>query len=211
MHKRNSKRVLRKGFTVAELLVALMITSIVLAAVGTLAFAVGNAQKSTENMNESQARLRYATMRIGEFIRHARLALSIPTNGIAVWTADDNNDGQINGSELVYIESYASEGTEQLHILEFPNQSLPVTIGDISDGTARAALINATDERITVVFDDCSNIAFTHVTPTAAFVNLTFSIAEGSITTTYQISARVDGSADNLMDAGGELTGGDDD
>lgn len=209
MMRRSQSGLRNEGFTVAEMLVALMITGIVFAAVGTLAFAVGNAQKSTENMSESQIKLRYATLRIAECIRHARLALSIPTNGIAVWTADDNDDTRINGSELVYIESYASGGAEQLRMLEFPDQSQAVTIADITNGTARTTLINATEERSTILLDTCSNIAFTH--STAAFVNLTFSLAEGSTTTTYQISARVNGSADNLIDAGGELTGGDDD
>lgn len=212
MHKRNLKPVLRKGFTVAELLVVLLITSIVFGAVATLANAVGNAQRSTESMSESQARLRYATLRIGESIRHARLALSIPTDGIALWTADDNDDALINGSELVYIESYdAGGGVEQLRMLEFPDQSQAVTIADIADGTARTTLINATEERSTILLDTCSNVTFTHLTPRAEFVNLTFSLAEGSTTTTYQISARVSGSADNLIDAGDELTGGDDD
>ncbi len=212
MHRRNLKPVLRKGFTVAELLVVLLITSIVFGAVATLANAIGNAQRSTESMSESQARLRYATLRIGECIRHARCALSIPTSGIALWTADDNDDAWINGSELVYIESYVTGGgVEQIRMLEFPDQSQAVTIADIADGSARTALINATDERITVLLDACSNATFTYVPPTPTFVNLTFDIAEGGITTTYQVSAVVSGSADNLIDAGGELAGGDDD
>lgn len=212
MYENDSKPVLRKGFTVAELLVVLLITGIVFGAVATLAHAVGNAQRSTESMSESQARLRYATLRIGESIRHARCALSIPTNGIALWTADDNDDSLINGSELVYIESYdAGGGVEQLRMTEFPDQSQAVTIAAIADGSAKTALISATDERITVLLDACSDATFTYVPPTPTFVNLTFGIAEGGITTTYQISAVVIGSADNLIDAGGELASGDDD
>ena len=213
MYENDLKPVLRKGFTAAELLVVLMITSIVFGAVATLANAVGNAQRSTESMSESQAKLRYATLRIGESIRHARCALSIPTptDGIALWRADDNDDAVINGAELVYIESYdAGGGIEQLRMTEFPDQSLSVTIAAIADGSAKTALLSATDERITVLLDACSNATFTYVPPT--LVNLTFGIAEGGITTTYQISARVIGSADNLIDAGGELVvGGDDD
>ena len=44
---------MRRGFTVVELLVALLVTSIVFGAVGTLTYAVGRAVDSTEDMNLS--------------------------------------------------------------------------------------------------------------------------------------------------------------
>ena len=45
----------RKGFTLAELLIALMITSIILSAVATLAYSLGTANKITSEMGVNQA------------------------------------------------------------------------------------------------------------------------------------------------------------
>lgn len=210
MNSEGSKSVLgRKGFTVAEMLVALTIASIVFGAVGTLAFAVGRASESTDEMNRSQRSLRYATLRVRECVEHAKLALSVPTNGVAVWTADDNGDNMINGSELIYVESVSGGGSEQLQMLEFPGQNQSVTIAEINSGAARTTLTGLTDERITVLVDNCSGTTFSQIPP--GLVNVKFGIVEAGITTHYQISATVAGSADNLIGQTGELVSGDDD
>lgn len=198
----------RKGFTVAELLVAMTVSSIVLAAVGALSFAVGSASRSTQHMNEAQIRLRGAMLHIHETIRNARIAWAVPT-GVAVWKADDNADNCINGQELAYIEPVSvGGGLEQLQIVEFPGQTLTASIADITDGAARTALIDATDERIMTLLPQCSNTTFTHTGP--AFVNVSFRLSEDGVLTTYQIGATTAAAADHLI-AGGELVSGDDD
>lgn len=201
----------REGFTVVELLVALLVTSIVFGAMGTLTYAVGRAIDSTEDMNRSQRSLRYATLRISEYIRHGKAAISIPTEGIAVWTSDDNEDGLINGSELVYIEAVAVSEAQQLQIMEFPGQVQSVTIGEITGGGARSTLVGLGNERVTILVDNCSNAVFSHISPTSKFVNLTFAMTEDGVTTNYRVSSRTNASADNLIDQTGELVSGDDD
>lgn len=199
-----------RGFTVAELLVAMTVTSIVLSAVGALAYATGRAVESTDEMNSSQESLRYATLRIVECVRRGKLAVGIPGEGIAIWRWDENGDGRINGSELVYIESASGVGgLEKLQMLEFPDEAQSVTIGEISSGSARSGLISVCDERVTVFADNCSNISIWQAL-SADHVNVKFGMVEGGITTTYQISAKVEGSADNLIQ-GGELVSSDDD
>lgn len=207
-----SKSVLcRRGFTVVELLVALLVTSIVLGAVANLSYAVGRAIESTEKLNHSQRTLRYATLRIGELIRHAKLVISNPTNeSIAIWTADDKKeDNKINGSELVYIEF--SDGSQELRMLEFPFQSEHVTIAGITDGSARTTLIDMTDEQVTVLAEDVTNAFFTHGSATAKYVVMDFALNIDSVRTGFQIRARAGASADNLIDQAGELVIGDDD
>jgi hypothetical protein len=176
-------------------------------------YAAGRAAESTDEMNRSQQSLRYATLRIGEFVRHGKMAVRIPTEGIAVWTSDENGDYQINGSELVYIEAVSGGGgLENLQILEFPGQVQAVTIGEIEAGTARSALLAATDERITVLADNCTNVSFEPAAwQSDEYVNVNFGIVEDGMTTTYQINAMIGGSAKNLIDQSGELVGGDDD
>src|SRR3972149_4536193 len=106
-----------RGFTLAELLVALMVTSIVLAAVATLAFALGAAYETSDDISQKQAQVRFATLRISELIRNCKLICGASGDDLAIWRADDNDDGQINISELVYIEMGPSG--EHLQLCEF--------------------------------------------------------------------------------------------
>jgi len=85
-----------KGFTLVELLVALMITSIVLTAVATLAYAVGRANDSSEDTAVKPAQLRYATLRISELIRHSKHVCAATANHIELWLADVNEPAYID-------------------------------------------------------------------------------------------------------------------
>ncbi len=197
----------RAGFTTAELLVALMVCAIVFTAVASLAYALNSASSSTEEMSEHQMALRCATVRISELVKHSVMAFSAPAGGVALWTGDENNDGFINGSELVYIGTDA--GGQSLLLLDFPGQSQVVTIGEIEAGTAKTDLINNTDERTMTVVPECSNVQITLGAGT--FVNIMFDLTENNTTTTYQISATLRCSADHLLGPAGEPDGVDDD
>ncbi len=211
-----SKSVLhRRGFTVVELLVGLLVTSIVLGAAANLSYAVGRAIESTEKLNHSQRTLRYATLRIGELIRHGKLVISNPgisgstmINGLAIWTADKNLDGQINGSELVYIRSEPDMMMgEYVRMLDFPGETQVVTLGEIMDGSARITLITTADERYTVLIDDVTAAFFyvdgqttKFVAETGKYVVMDFALNIDSVRTPFQIRARTGASADNLID-----------
>jgi len=198
----------RPGFTLAELLVALMVTGIILSAVASLAYALGSANRSTEKLSEHQGALRYTSLRISELIKHSSLAFTIPTNGIALWTDDDNANDLINGSELVYIES--DETGRSLRLLEFPGQSQTVTISNIETGTARTTLIASTDERYVTLLGQCENVQFT-LDASGRFLTILFDLAENNTTSSYQICGTLLCSADHLLDGSGELVSGDDD
>ncbi len=60
----------QRGFTLVELLVALMVTSIIFGAVATLAYAVGTAHDASDDTSQKQTYVRFATLRISELIRH---------------------------------------------------------------------------------------------------------------------------------------------
>ncbi|MEJ2740489.1 MAG: prepilin-type N-terminal cleavage/methylation domain-containing protein, partial [Dehalococcoidia bacterium] len=106
------KSVFTRGFTLVELLVALVVTSILLAAISTLAFALSSAKEATEDMSRSQSQVRSASLRIRELIRNCNLICAVTDDDIAVWLSDDNNDNKINIGELMYIE----RGTERNHL-----------------------------------------------------------------------------------------------
>ncbi len=133
----------RDGFTTVELLVALMVCAIVLSGVASLAYALGSASRSTDEISAHQMVLRCATVRITELVKHSVMAFDTPDSEIALWTGDDNNDGLINGSELVYVLTTG----QTLKLLDFPGQNLSVTIDDIETGAGKTDLINNTDER----------------------------------------------------------------
>ena len=191
----------RAGFTSAELLVALMVCAVVFTAVASLAYALNSASRSTEDMSAHQMALRCATVRITELVKHSVMAFGAPSGGIALWTGDENADGLINGSELVYIETDAAGHT--LRLLYFPDQNLSVAISDIQAGNGKTDLVAGTDERYINLLPQCSNVQLA-LDGTSTFVNIMFDLTENNTTTTYQICATLRCSATSA-------DGGDDD
>ena len=197
-----------KGFTLVELLVALVVTGIVLAAVATLAFAVGTANDATDDSSQKQAQVRYATLRISELIRHCKLICGTPGGDLAVWRADDNGDGQININELVYIER--GTGRDYLRLCEFPSSDTSlVNLSDIET-------LSTSDYIVTYVplVPQCSNVEFgflPELPPQSRFVSISFDVLENDIVHQYQIIAALRGWAGNLLDGSGNNIVSDDD
>ena len=178
----------KKGFTLVELLVALMVMSIVLAAVATLTYALGTANETSDDRSRKQAQVRFATLRISELIRHCKLIWRENINSLAVWRADDNNNGQIDSAagELVYIDAGPSRAYIQL----------------CEAGADPMVLI-----------PQCSNVQFSvhgDAPPETRRVSISFDLVEGGTTHNYQISAVLRSWAGHLLDAGGNIVGDDD-
>ena len=197
-----------KGFTLVELLVALVVTGIVLAAVATLAFAVGAANDATDDSSQKQAQVRYATLRISELIRHCKLICGTPGSDVAIWRADDNGNGQININELVYIERGTSG--DYLRLCKFPSSDTsPVNLSDIET-------LSTSDYIVTYVplVPQCSNVEFgflPELPPQSRFVSISFDVLENDIVHQYQIIAALRGWAGNLLDGSGNIVSSDDD
>jgi prepilin-type N-terminal cleavage/methylation domain-containing protein len=198
-----------KGFTLVELLVALIVAGIVLAAVATLAFAVGAANDETDDTSQKQAQIRHATLRISELIRHCKLICGAPGDDLAVWRADDNGNGQININELVYIER--GTGRDYLRLCEFPSSDTSlVNLSDID------TLSTSDYDVVTYVslVPQCSNVQFgflPELPPKSSFVTISFDIVENDIVRQYQISAALRGWAGNLLNDTGDSLVIDDD
>lgn len=196
----------KKGFTLVELLVALVVTGIVLAAVATLAFAMGTANDVADDSSQKQAQVRYATLRISELIRHCKLICGTPGSDVAVWRADDNGNGQININELVYIERGTSG--DYLRLCEFPSSDTsPVNLSDIET-------LSTSGYSVTYVplVPQCSNVQFSFdaAPPNSRFVSIAFDVLENDIVRQYQISAVLRGWAGNLLDGSGNIVSDDD-
>lgn len=197
----------KRGFTLVELLLALIVTGIILTAVTTLAFAVGAANDATDDTSQKQAQVRFATLRISELIRHCKLICGTPSSEIAIWRADNNGDGQININELVYIERGA--GGDYLRFCEFPlSDASIVNLSDIQT-------LSTSSYSVTYIplIPQCINVQFSfdEAPPYSRFVIISFDILENGIVRQYQINTSLRGWAGNLLDAGGNNIVSDDD
>jgi len=193
----------KNGFTLVELLVALIVTSIVLTAVATLAFALSTATNSTDDVSQKQAHLRFATLRIQELIRHSKLICSISNDDVAIWRADDNNDGNINIGELVYIER--GPNRDHIQLCEFPSSdSSVINIGSIDAIATNWWSAYSSNVDYIQIVPECSNVQFDFdvLPPQSKFFSITFDLVENKINHQYQITAGVRSWAGNLLNEG---------
>ena len=212
----------RSGFTLIEVLVATTVMAIILAAVAALASAMSSADRETKNMGVQQAQIRYTTMRITELIRNASLIVPVtdPRIGFCIWT-DSDEDGRINGSELVYIEIdvelsavesillddgnvLKSTGQGAIEMLEILVQSNFFLVSSIKSGVAREICLTNGTSRFTSVVPECSN-AEVFVDKYRKFASLKFTVNENGRDIQYQISGARRCSAEHVLTLTGEL------
>ncbi len=197
----------RTAFTLIELLLALIVTGIILAAVTTLAFAVGIANDTADDTIQKQAQVRYATLRISDLIRNCKMICGTPNGDLAIWRADNNDDGQININELVYIERGVA--TDYLRLCEFPSSDTSIVnlsdIQTLSTGTYSVTYIP--------LIPECSNVQFSLdvAPPYSRLVSISFNVLENEIVRQYQINAALSSWAGNLLDTSGSNIISDDD
>jgi prepilin-type N-terminal cleavage/methylation domain-containing protein len=197
----------RTGFTLVELLLALIVTGIILAAVTTMAFAVSVANDTADDTSRKQSQIRYATLRISDLLRHCRLICGTPNGDIAVWRADSNSDGKININELVYIEKGAS--ADYLRLCEFPSSdTTEVILSDIQTLSTGGYSVTY----ITLV-PKCSNVQFSldATPPYTKYLSISFDVLENDYSRKYQINTAIYSWAGNLLDASGNNIVNDDD
>ena len=201
----------KNGFTLIELLVALVVTSVVLTAVTTLAFALSSANDTAGDTSQKQAQIRSATLRIQELIRQSKLICAINDNDMALWSADNNNDGRININELVYLERGANG--DHLNICNFNSSNNSIieldAIGSVSNNWWSAYDTNID---YILVIPECNNVRFEFDSspPFTKFVSISFDIKENDTTHEYQINAMLRGWAGNLLDDSGSIIDDDD-
>jgi hypothetical protein len=201
------------GFTVIELVTSLMISFIVLTAVVTLAYAMSSAYNSTSDTNEKQAQIRYISLRISELIKYSILICDVSSDELVIWRADDNNDNQINISEITYIET---GGGKYLRLLQFNplpmyDYTLPLLL--IRSPYLKVFLKYRHSETYTTLIEQCSDISITldKYPPYTQLVNISFDIEENRQKRTYQISSALRCRMSSLLNAYGSLYKSDDD
>lgn len=204
---RNTKY--ESGFTLAELLMALIVTSIILGAVATLAYAFGAAYDAGDDTTQKQAQLRYATLRISELFRNCRLVFSGDSQGLGVWRADDDGNDEMNIEEVVYVNK-GDEG-DHLELMGFSAPGNPVLSYNL--GATISVLTPEFSQESTILIPQCSNVQFvTDVSPPQSrSVSISFDIEENGVTHHYQINTTLRAWAGHLLSSNGDFIGSDDD
>jgi len=178
---------LKNGFTLVELLVALMVGGVIFAAVAALAYGLSNANQATDDTCQKQAQLRYATVRIAELIKMSKLLYTASDEEIVLWIDNDEND-RIDESELLSIRRVGSGNNMQLY--EFRSEGEPA-----------------------VLIPHCGNVRFEFDEPSLPptkrkFVSIRFELLENGTTRQYQINASLRSWAGHLLDEQGNLLPG---
>jgi len=201
-----------KAFTLAELLVALVVTSVILSAVATLAYAMSSASRISEDTLLKQAQLRQARLRIGELVRNCKLICAAPGHDVAIWQADSNNDGAINIGELVYIE--AGDGLNTLRLCQFvATDPAPIMLQSLAAPTTKASLISQYAETYVPLIPECGDVQFRFdaAPPFTKLLSISLSLAENSGTNRYEISGALRAWAGNRLNDVGDTLVSDDD
>lgn len=206
---RNS--VFTKGFTIVELLVALVVTSILLAAISTLAFALSSAKEATEDISRSQTEVRFATLKIQELIRNCNLICSVSDDDIAVWFSDNNNDNKINIGELMFIE----RGTERNHLrlYTFPSENdSEIALDSIEAVSTNWWSEYSNNVEYVSLLPECRNVDFRFDAspPYSRFLSISFEMRENELVRQYRIDVSVRGGRINLLDESGNIVSDDD-
>ncbi len=105
------------GFTLVELIIALMIASVVMAAVVTLANAAVNANQATDLMGREQAQLRLVLIRLTDLIRRANQVTAADIDSFQLWH-DNNADGLKTADELTQISRGTGGNTLQIDSID---------------------------------------------------------------------------------------------
>ena len=150
------------GFTLAELIIALMVTAIIVSAVASLAYALGSANRATSETGQTQAVLRYANIRIADVIKHSNRVCSASSTSIRLWS-DQNGDTAEDASEYF----------------------------DITVGAESTSLLLTTSLGTNTLVNECSNICFVldKPAPDTELVNISFDLEENGLINTYNVTA----------------------
>ena len=194
----------------------MLITSIILSAVATFAFALSNASLAGGDSAVKQAQLRLATLRLNDLVGACLLLCAAPDNDLAVWRADDNGDGQINVNELVYIER--GDARTMLRFCQFAStDNASVTLSDLALGATKPQLQVNCHPAYALLIPACKDVAFAFhpVPPPLTQVDclmVSLQLTENGVDHRYEMVTALRGRAAHLLNQTGEaLVASDDD
>jgi len=203
-----------KAFTLVELMVGMMVTSVILSAVATLAFALSRASTVGSDYASTQAQIRRATVYVSDLISRCNLICAAPDSDLAIWRSDDNGDGKINLNELVYLE----RGTDcrYLRLCTFASAANPqIALPDLASSTTKSQFLSVYGGSYTPLIPECNDAQFLFLgaaPPATRVLGITFGFMENGVSRPYDIVVAARCRAAHLLNAAGsELVATDDD
>ena len=204
-----------RAFTLIEMLIALILSSLILTVVATLAFAMTTAIDSNDDTAKKQAIVRYTTLKISELIRQCKLVCGTSGSDLAIWKSDDDSDGRIDIAELVYIETGSK--ADYIQLLDFPIRPAWLDSIDINPNITKSPWFKVwlklwCQERYIILVEQCSNAQFMLdvASPETEFVSISFALVENGVSHQYQISASLRNRAGHLLNSNGNIVSDDD-
>jgi type II secretory pathway pseudopilin PulG len=207
----------KTAFTIVELLVALVVTSVILSAVATLAFAMSTAARVAEETAYTQTSVRTVGLQLGDLIRSSLMICAQVDDDVdgvkdlVVWTRDDDDANVIDVNEIVYIECDGSN----LYLRRFDTQENPTvfTALGLSEGESLLTALAQSSTQATLVqhyasdriplLQGCSHIQFelNPTPPRTRRLTISFDLAEDGGVHHYEIEAGLLGSAEYLLNS----------
>jgi prepilin-type N-terminal cleavage/methylation domain-containing protein len=109
---------MRGGYTLVEVLCALVVAAVLAVAVSSIAFAMSNAHAQSEQHFKAIQNSRAVLGRLEDQLRKAKLVLGVSSGALSFWAGDFNGDGGINDDEIVVVSLNANTGTlEETRVL----------------------------------------------------------------------------------------------
>jgi len=186
----------------------MLITSIILTAVATFAFALSTVGLASSDTAVTQAQLRQATLRIGELVGACKLICAAPGHDLVIWRADDNADNQINVNELVYLER--GDACNTLRLCQFTAADNPhVALSDLALVATKSQFLSSCQATYTPLIPQCKDVgfAFFPVPPPLTFVKclmVSFTLTENGADHKYESVAALRSRAGHLLNRTGD-------
>jgi hypothetical protein len=187
----------------------MMITSIVLSAVATLAFAMSVASMASGDTAVKQSQVRQATLRMCELVGACKLLCAAPGNDLVLWRADDSPaNNQINVNELVYIER--GDPCNILRLCQFTSTDDPnETLSNLALASTKSQFLSSCGVTYTSLIPQCKDVAFAFypaATPRtrATCLMVSFTLTENGVDHRYEIVTALRGRAGNLLNTAGD-------
>jgi len=206
-----------KGLTLAELVIAIAVTSIIALATTGVAVALSSAQASADDYGQSVQSARIALRNVGRNLKASVLITGSDSRRLVLWTGDTNLNGKINYDELAVISYDPNSKQLSLYRIAFPSdwpqwlKNLVNSEFDLSETSnpqvVESLLQNSWYSRTTVLATDVSacSLATSPAAPLTklATVDLTIGQDKSALTASCAAKLRADYTS-HVVQAAGE-------
>jgi prepilin-type N-terminal cleavage/methylation domain-containing protein len=217
-----------RGFTVIELLIGMLITSILLSAVAAFAYALTVGSMASGDVAAKQAQLRQTTLRLCDLVGCSKLLCAASSSDLVLWKGDANHNNLIDVNEVAYIEFDGSQNA--LRLLEFSVAGGPTVLAALGlpstepvlttlrQPQTKPALVQQYQSvnnavREVALLQGCSNVVFTpdQYPPYTRRLTISFDLTDSNGPHHYEIVVALRASAQNLLSTDGNTLVSDDD